>query len=375
MNLSAPPRLRTRASGRKEGDGPEREILRRRSCPIVLAGLLFAGLCASAPVSSAEPSIEALEERFVAAYERIHQPIWNLNAAFSAALQRLLAQETAAGNLDAALEIKTEIAAFGDGRDFDSETFLRRPAETESLASTKTIYARERERLWNEGSKARADLLSHYAAALTDLERQMTRESKMEEALRVRRIRESLGSDARFAGDTKRAFNERPFTGRIHLIAKGDIQLEHNGNRVTFRNTSSERAKYFFGTSRDLMVSSGDTILLKMRSTVVFRSFIMAIESVDEKIFVPFKVDDFRYLGDGRNAVQIASDREELLRIVARPERGGPDPEMADAWRKMPISHTAQAASEWAKSGPGSEWHHYAVVIRPEMLKAIEPQE
>jgi len=375
MNLSAPPlpppHLPPPALGGKGAEGSERKIPRHERS--ALAGLLCVVLCASAPVSSAEESIEALEEKFVAAYDRIHQPIRDLSASFSAALERLFAQETAAGNLDAALEIRNEMDAFGDGSDFDPETFLPRPAQTESLASAKVVYARERERLWQEGGRARADLLNHYAAALTDLERQLTRDSKMEEALKARQVRESLGSDPRFAEDTKRAFDDRPFTGRIHIVAKGEAQLEHNGNRVAFRNTSPERDKYVYGSSRELMVSSGDTILLRMRSTVVFRSFILSIESTDGKVFVPFAVDDFRYLGEGRNAAQIASDREELLRIVARPERGSPDPEMTDAWRKMPLSRTAQAASEWTKSGPGTEWHHYAVVIRPEMLKATAP--
>lgn len=165
--------------------------------------------------------MESLEEKFVAAYDRLHQPIWDLSASFSAALERMLAQKTADGDLDATLEIRNEIGAFGDGRDFDTEAFLQRPAEVEALASAKAIYARERERLWNEGAKARAELLGHYATALTEL--------------------------------------------------------------------------------------------------------------------------------------------------------GTPDPDMSDAWRNLPNSQAARAASEWVRCGPGTEWHHYAAVIRPEMLKATEP--
>ncbi len=317
--------------------------------------------------------MESLEEKFVAAYDRLHQPIWDLSASFSAALERMLAQKTADGDLDATLEIRNEIGAFGDGRDFDTEAFLQRPAEVEALASAKAIYARERERLWNGGAKARAELLGHYATALTELERDLTRSGRTEEALRVRRAREGLDADPRFAGETKRAFNERPFDGRIHVVGKGDIQIEHNGNRVNVRNTAYNRSKYVFGSSRDLRVAAGDVILVKMRGTAVYRSFILSIESADGSVFVPFAVDDFRYLGDGRDAVRLASDREELLRIVARPDLGTPDPDMSDAWRNLPNSQAAQAASEWVRCGPGTEWHHYAAVIRPEMLKATEP--
>lgn len=379
MNPSAPPPSPPRSPARvlsTTGGAGTAEALRRGRfaalAAFAAASMLCGGLGAVVPAWGDERSLESLEERLLAAYDRVHQPIWDLSAAFAAALERMLAQETAAGNLDSTLEIQNEIAAFGDGRDFDAETFLRRPAGLEALTSAKAIYARERERLWNEGARARAELLGHYATALSELESDLTREARTEEALRVRRAREGLDADPRFSGDTKRSFDERPFTGRIHIVAKGDIQIEHNGNRVNVRNTSSERSKYVFGSSRDMMVAAGDVILVRMRSTVVYRSFILSIESADGAVFVPFAVDDFRYLGEGRDAAQIASDREELLRIVARPERGGPDPDMTDAWRKMPLSQPAQAASEWVRCGPGTEWHHYAAVIRPEMLKATE---
>ena len=157
----------------------------------------------------------------------------------------------------------------------------------------------------------------------------------------------------------------------IHFIAKGEVELRHNGARLSYRNTSPDRDKYIDGSSIEFQVAPGDVIHVRMRATAVFRSFVMTIESARGGRAIPIALRDYRFAGVKADAVMLDPKVEEILKIDARAEAGAPDGDMADMWNKKSISPLSRVTSEWMKCGPGSDWYDYVIVIQPEMILTV----
>src|SRR5690606_39716107 len=119
------------------------------------------------------------------------------------------------------------------------------------IAAMRTKYLAERKRLWNIGRKSRADLQRSYQSALVALEQEQTRLGSLEAALAARNARAALAEDARFSSDDPAA-GPGSFRGRIHLVAKGEVELRHNGSRLPCRNAFPARNKYTDGTSGEV---------------------------------------------------------------------------------------------------------------------------
>jgi len=317
-----------------------------------------------------EPLIK-LQKGFDAAYAKVEQPILKLNANYVKALERLFKQESSASRLDSALQVKAEIAGFGDGSGFDPEAFAERSTENSALSNLRRKYRQERERLRNLGRNARGELLGKYQAALQSLEDQQTTSGQVEMALLVRQTREALDSDVRFMDGPGAVADDRSISCQVHFVAKGDIEFTLNGGRISYRNVADQRKKYVDGTVRPIMVRVGDILQFKMRSEVVFRSLIIALESEDGSVAIPIKIDDYRYLGVGKDVGSKILEAEDILQMTERPATGDPDYLMADMWLAKKISATSRDESDWIKIGPSNDWYHYVVVIRSEMLQQV----
>ncbi len=320
---------------------------------------------------SAEPTFADLQVRFDEAAARVNQPITQLNISYTEALKRLLASETAAGNLDGALLVKAEIEKFADGIDFSPKSFTSKHSEHPTIRGMQITYLAERERLWNLSKRSREELLKNYRTTLTSLEQEHTKRENFDAALAVRKAREALNQDPRFHEGISSARVPESFPARIHFIAKGEVELRLNGERLPYRNASPDRYKYIDGTSGDAKFSVGEIIVVSMRATAVYRGFVMTIESTDGKTAVPVKLNDYRYLGGALDGRELNPDIETFDKIANRPDEGAADPDMATMWGEKPISALSRAGSEWIKCGPGEDWHHYAVLLRSEMLLPV----
>ena len=315
-----------------------------------------------------------LQKGFDDAYAKIDQPILKLNANYAKALQRLFKQESSASRLDSALEVKAEMDGFGDGSKFSPEAFAERATENSALSNLRRKYSNERERLRNLGRGERGELLAKYQAALLSLEDQQTRSGQVEMALAVRKAREALDADVRFADGAGAVADDRSISCQVHFVAKGDIEFTINGGRISYRNVADQRKKYVDGTVRPMMVRVGDILQFKMRSEAVFRSLIIALESEDGSVAIPIKMDDYRYLGMGNDVDSKMLKPEDILQMTERPGPGDPDYLMADMWLAKKISATSRNDSDWIKIGPSNDWYHYVVVIRKEMLQQVREE-
>lgn len=319
----------------------------------------------------AQPLAE-LEKRFEEAYAQVQEPITRLNASYADALTRLLASETAAGKFDAVLQVKEEIEGFGDGSEFSADSFRKRKTAHPSIAAMRTKYLTERKRLWNVGRKSRADLLRNYQTALASLEQEQTKLGNLEVAHAARNARTALDGDARFSSDDP-AEGPSAFRAKIHLVAKGEVELRHNGSRLSCRNIFPDRTKYTDGTSGDISVKAGDVVVVSMKSTAVYRSFILSIESEDGRTAIPVACADFRYLGADLGERALNPDPEALAMIDDSPEAGTPDADMSAMWGGKSLSSASRSGSEWVRCGPGAVWHSYGVLIREDMLRPGGP--
>lgn len=334
----------------------------------LLIGFIAIVTAVAAQEENTGPSLPQVTARFDESLALVNQPITALNQSYEDALQRLMAAEKDKGNLDGALQVQEEIERFGDGSAFDSAAFAPKPTDHPSLAAMKAKYLSERARLWNAGKRSRDELLKNYLAWLGQKEKDLTRLGKLEEAVEIRQLGEALGEDPRLVEDRASSRPKNSFPAKIRFVAKGDVELRHNGARLQYRNSAPDRDKYIDGTSTDFNVTVGDVILVRMRSTVVFRSLIMTIESNDGSTAIPVTLNDFRYLGlDVGSSPEIGS----ILKVTAKPDRGAADADMATMWAEMSITDLSRAGSEWIKCGPGTNWHTYAILIQGEMLLSV----
>ncbi len=317
-----------------------------------------------------EPLIK-LQKGFDDAYAKVEQPILKLNANYAKALQRLFKKESTASRLDSALQVKAEMDGFGDGSKFSPEAFAERDTENSEVSNLRRMYRQERERLRNLGRGERGELLAKYQAALLSLEDQQTTSGQVEMALTVRKVREALDSDVRFADGAGAVADDRSLSCQVHFVSKGDIEFTMNGGRISYRNVADQRKKYNDGTVRPMMVRVGDILQFKMRSEAVFRSLIIALESEDGTVAIPIKMDDYRYLGMGNDVDSKILKPEDILQMTERPGPGDPDYLMADMWLGKKISATSRDGSDWIKIGPSNDWYHYVIVIRNEMLQQV----
>ncbi len=340
-----------------------------------LLSFLGSALAVFSQEAPEDPELANLQASFEAAYARIHEPIANLNAAYARALDGMFKSESAAGHLDEALQVKAEIDGFGDGSEFDVERFGERATENRELSAMRRKYLAERERLRNLSRGSREKLLKDYQTALNSIQQARTRDGAVEVALAARNIREALDKDPRFVEGPEVPSGNRSFEGRVHFVAKGDVEMQWNGSRLSFRNVSDDRDKYIDGTSVPQMMRAGDVLTFRMRATAVFRSFILAIESEDDKIAVPIVLDDYRYLGVDLDERDLNLDPEAILQVIDKPEPGEPDNNMAEMWNEKSVSEISHRRSEWAKSGPSADWHTYVVVIRQDMFTPIGNEE
>lgn len=347
---------------------------------IALAVLLF-GFSAEmrGQVAVGNDSLVDLQQQFNLAYAKLIEPVTKLDISYARALKGLFDEETSAGRLDSALKVQTEIDGFNGGRMFDGAAFLKRSTEYRPLEDLRGKYLAARSQMLDASKDSRAAVLVHFESALRKLELSQTQSQELELAVSTRKVRDFIANDPRFQelkiGES--ATVPSMFAGRFHFVAKGEVEIRHNGDKVSYRNRAKnvdsrgnvrtdDAKNYIDGETRSRDIRVGDVLVIKMRSNVVYRSMIMAFQSNDKSIAIPFTAKDYRYLGE--DVKEVDFDLEKLLAIDRFPDASGGDPSMVSTWADQEIADTTKAASEWIKIGASDKWHCYAVIIQPEML-------
>lgn len=306
-----------------------------------------------------------LQRGFEAAAKLLEQPVTKLNGSYVKALDKLLKEESDAGKLDRSLQVKKEIDGFADGAGFDRKVFDQRASNNAALEALRRTYVGERERIGGVGQSAWGDWLSKYQNSLKLFEEEQTKLQHFDLAQRAREQRLALAKDPRVSVKQDTPNVGKPVSGRLHFVAKGEVELRLNGDKLGFRN-SSDDPQYVDGVTRPREFQAGDIVMVKMRSTAVFRNLIMALESAEGKVSGAIGQIDYRYLGEGLDAGQL--DLEKVKAIENRPKNGEGDANMISLWKKHKLPEPGLGGSEWIRIGASAEWHSYAIVITPRML-------
>ena len=235
-----------------------------------------------------ETPLDRLRTQYQGAVDLLMQPVHNLNGHYAGALQRLLEAESGAGRLENSILVKKALDEFGDGRSFDPESMEAEPSELLALRRLQQTYLTQRKKALSGLAGKQAELKKKYIASLAALEKEQTREQNFELALAVKKEREKMLGDASAAGA-----GEVLFSGRILFIAKGDIELRHNGEIVAFKDESKDE-QYILGISSSVELREDDLIQVLTRGTAVFRSFILLIKGEDGNHFAALNSQDFR---------------------------------------------------------------------------------
>lgn len=158
----------------------------------LLRGLAVAAalLVPSGSVPAAEADPESLQFKLSAERQAIDVPLDELRAQYTKALERLRDEVTQAGDLARRLQIDREIAYHSDEGGERPE-----PGDFAPLAKLRTIYEKRRAELLAQAESRREKLLVDYRAAFDALQKSLTVENRIEEAVEARKVATSLEAE------------------------------------------------------------------------------------------------------------------------------------------------------------------------------------
>jgi hypothetical protein len=150
---------------------------------IVLLLTLIVGL--SARGVAAEEAFSAIKLKYEVAMERIGQPLDSLRSNYLARLDALEKEITAQGDLTGVLAVKEERLSLGKGTPGPL-------ASNASLKRLQEIFRKESLSLNAAASTERLRITKAYVKRLEEIEQAVTREKKIDEALKIRTEREAM---------------------------------------------------------------------------------------------------------------------------------------------------------------------------------------
>ena len=151
-----------------------------------------------APAKSNDLRLVQLEEAYAAAIEREVTPVYleavkALDAKYAAALDRALEVATQAGNLDSALDLRTEKQRVQDAAPMPEEG----KAVSEPLNSLRLTYRKSLSSLTTQRDQRQQPLRDKFLQALDAYQAELTRAKNLDAALEVRKRREQEAPTAR----------------------------------------------------------------------------------------------------------------------------------------------------------------------------------
>ncbi len=160
--------------------------------PRVVLSLAMAFLCLAPAGTRAQGDdpVESLKFKLAAERQSLQGPSEDLKAKYQKALERLREEATAQGNLDGRLAVDEEIKYLAGEAEERPD-----PGKYDQLASMRKIYDERKTVLIKEADTRREKLLREYAAAFTDLQKSLTIESRIEEAVKARDMAGALEAE------------------------------------------------------------------------------------------------------------------------------------------------------------------------------------
>jgi hypothetical protein len=154
--------------------------------------------------------------------------------------------------------------------------------------------------------------------------------------------------------------------GNLLLQAKGEVEVYHNGRKIVLRDKSNDRMHYRAKVP-ERSFKAGDTIVLQVRSPLVYRAIVAAISLSGKAGQIAIKKSDWRFLGEDKDAGKITAAEIQACQEI--PAAGTPDPVGASEREKLGIVPESKGGSEWVKTGKQLNGSYcVGFVLTPEML-------
>ncbi len=333
--------------------------------------LLQVGIVAESRADSER--LSTLRDGYFAAVARLHERYQPLNDGYLNALSRLRDAAIQEGNLDNALAAKSERETFTKS-DYDEAAFEKRLSEWSELNRIQTTYLRQRRTLEAQVEPAMAELARRFDQELEKLLVELTKGDRLNEAVTVKQAREKFRADPRTAallGDT--VAGVKLIRGKVLFVTKGELELYHNGEPISYHDT-------YDGTEADIRVTgeskgaadfhAGDLLVIRGRSSAAFRGIILAIMAEDKSAWVPVRPEQLRHLGVDPRLSTITLESVEAIK-PGGVGSGGTDGVMLDEWRKTGLPPAERGGSQWILSETRNEWHAWALILTPEMVRPL----
>lgn len=333
--------------------------------------LLQVGVVAESRADSER--LSTLRDGYFAAVARLHERYQPLNDGYLNALSRLRDAAIQEGNLDNALAAKSEQETFTKS-DYDEVAFEKRLSEWSELNRVQTTYLRQRRTLEAQVEPAMTELARRFDQELEKLLVELTKSDRLDEAIEVKKAQERFRADPRntaMLGDA--VGNVKLIRGKVLFVTKGELELYHNGEPISYRDT-------YDGTEADIRVTgesmgaadfhAGDLLVVRARSSAAFRGIILAIVSEDKSTWIPVRPEQVRHLGVDPRLSTITPESVEAIK-PGGVGSGGTDGVMLDEWRKTGLPSAESGGSQWILSDTKNEWHAWALILTPEIVRPL----
>jgi hypothetical protein len=355
---------------------------------LLLGSLLMLGLWLAPPtlVGAEDSSLSETQKWFALQLEPHLRAYTQLNEGYVNALGRLLDEQTRSANLAAAIQVRKEIEAFGDGRHFNDKAFRERLVDGFApLRNLQNTYLVTHAKITADVRSPLTTTLAEFDQRLAKLQDSLTRDAKLDVAQHVSTIRDEIKAEPAaiieatlnateqgtallglvFFGVPTAAADE--MSGNLLLVAKGQVEVFINGRKAVVRNQASHK-EHFQTKVPERTYKVGDAIVLQIRSPVVYRAITAAINRSGKAGQVTVKNADWRFLGERSDGNKISA--EDIKASNTMLAKGTPDEYGVKDRDGLGILPESQGGSAWVKTPEQlNGWYCVGFVITSEMVK------
>jgi hypothetical protein len=160
-------------------------------------------------------------------------------------------------------------------------------------------------------------------------------------------------------------------SGNLLLQAKGEVEVYHNGRKIVLRDKSGDDQHYRVKVP-ERSFKAGDMVVLRIRSPYVYRSIVAAINLSGKAGQIAIKRNQWRFLGEDKDAGKITAAEIEASRDV--PAAATPDPTGESEREKLGIISESKGGSDWVRTEKQlNGFYCIGFVLTAEMLKTPIP--
>ena len=161
------------------------------------------------------------------------------------------------------------------------------------------------------------------------------------------------------------------FSGNLLLVAKGEVEVYHNGRKIVLRDKADDQ-QHFRVKLPERSFSAGDVIVLRVRSSYVYRAISAAVNLAKKEGQIPIKKEHWRFLGantDPRKITAATLQASQEMPASAEPDGNG------EAEReKLGFLPASGNGSDWVKTADNLKSPYcIGFLITQEMLDTRQP--